>query len=191
MLPVSTLLPSNLTSAGSLTAPAGQALELPPPGAAAAVSNSSTGLGISVGHFSAMHPQDIAAGSESLPIVWLQSGCEEAHLLVWHHGPLLLLLLLESSGPVVSNTAAVTASLVELMARPGAALHAQLAAELPPKHLWHVQGLRYLYQDHLAAAVRYDVAFESNMLLTNLTCHRQLQTGSHWCRWDTCSLGIV
>ncbi|WIA32755.1 hypothetical protein OEZ86_005939 [Tetradesmus obliquus] len=30
----------------------------------------------------------------------------------------------------------------------------QLAGELPAKHLWHVQGLRYLYQDHLAAAVR-------------------------------------
>jgi hypothetical protein len=29
-----------------------------------------------------------------------------------------------------------------------------LAGELPAKHLWHVQGLRYLYQDHLAAAMR-------------------------------------
>jgi hypothetical protein len=50
--------------------------------------------------------------------------------------------------------AATAASLLELLSGPGHALAGQLAGELPAKHLWHVQGLRYLYQDHLAAAMR-------------------------------------
>lgn len=74
--------------------------------------------------------------------------------MAWHSGPLLVLLLLEPQGPAAASTAAVTASLAGMLAAPAAALVAQLSAELPAKHLWHVKGLRYLYQDHLAGAVR-------------------------------------
>jgi hypothetical protein len=74
--------------------------------------------------------------------------------MAWHSGPLLVLLLLEPQGPAAASTAAVTASLASVLAAPAAALQSQLAVELPAKHLWHVKGLRYLYQDHLAAAVR-------------------------------------
>lgn len=117
-----------------------------------------------------------------------QSGCERAHLMAWHSGPLLILLLLEPAGPTASSSsalpvststggassssssstcnAAVTASLLELLSGPGHALAGQLAGELPAKHLWHVQGLRYLYQDHLSAAVRW---------VQSVTCGRK------WC----------
>lgn len=91
----------------------------------------------------------------------LQSGSEPARLMAWHSGPLLVLLLLEPQGPSAAgsnSTAAVVGSLASTLAAPAAALAAQLSAELPAKHLWHVKGLRYLYQDHLAAAVRCVVA---------------------------------
>ncbi|KAF8067153.1 Cysteine synthase [Scenedesmus sp. PABB004] len=89
-----------------------------------------------------------------LPAVWLQSGVERAQLVAWHSGPLLVLLLLDGSGPASASAGAVASSLAGVLAGPGGALSGQLAGELPAKHLWHVQGLRYLYQDHLAAAVR-------------------------------------
>lgn len=90
-----------------------------------------------------------------LLLLCVQSGSEPARLMAWHSGPLLLLLLLEPQGPAAASTAAVTASLASMLAAPAASLAAQLSAELPAKHLWHVKGLRYLYQDHLAAAVRW------------------------------------
>jgi hypothetical protein len=74
--------------------------------------------------------------------------------MAWHSGPLLVLLLLEPQGPASSSTAAVTASLASMLAAPASALAAQLAAELPARDLWHAKGLRYIYQDHLAAAVK-------------------------------------
>lgn len=74
--------------------------------------------------------------------------------MAWHSGPLLVLLLLEGQGPAAASTAAVTAILAGMLAAPAAALVSQLSAEVPAKHLWHVKGLRYLYQDHLAGAVR-------------------------------------
>jgi hypothetical protein len=95
-----------------------------------------------------------AGGCSQLPMVWLQSGCEPARLMAWHSGPLLFLLLLEPGAPTAASCAAVTAGLAEVLAAPAAALCASLAAELPAKNLWHVQGLRYLYEDHLAGAVR-------------------------------------
>lgn len=74
--------------------------------------------------------------------------------MAWHSGPLLLLLLLDDAGPAVSSCPAVTTSLAGQLDGPGASLAAQLAAELPAKHLWHVQGVRYRYHDALSAAVR-------------------------------------
>jgi hypothetical protein len=96
----------------------------------------------------------VTAAGAATPLDHQQSGSEPARLMAWHSGPLLFLVLLEPSGPAASSCAAVTASLSEVVSGPAAALAASLAAELPAKHLWHVQGLRYLYQDHLAAAVR-------------------------------------
>jgi hypothetical protein len=60
----------------------------------------------------------------------------------------------QTAAAAASATAATAASLLKLLCGPGHALAGQLAGELPAKHLWHVQGLRYLYQDHLAAAMR-------------------------------------
>jgi hypothetical protein len=85
-------------------------------------------------------------------VVLPQSGTEPARLLAWHCGPLLALLLLEHGAP--RAPAELAAGLRALLAAPGSALSAQLGAELPPRHLWHVKGLRYLYQDQLAGAVR-------------------------------------
>jgi hypothetical protein len=93
--------------------------------------------------------------SDPLPPPPLQSGSEPARLMAWHSGPLLVLLVLEPQGPASSSTAAVTATLASMLAAPASALAAQLSAELPARDLWHAKGLRYIYQDHLAAAVKY------------------------------------
>ena len=85
--------------------------------------------------------------------VWLEGACEHCLLLPWHHGPFLVLLLLQDTPQAVGP--ATAASLLELLQGGGGGqlLH-QLQGELPAKHLWHVQGLRYLYSDALCAATQ-------------------------------------
>lgn len=148
-LPVSTLLPRANTGSTDATA---AALPTTFPSSSDVVHGSNTAVGLSAGHLAV---QELSRSSSDLPTVWLQSGTETARLMAWHHGPLLLLLLLEKSGPVMSSCGDVVSGLLDVVSGPGAVLSAQLSAELPAKHLWHVKGLRYQYQDHLSAAVRY------------------------------------
>eukprot|EP00877_Chromochloris_zofingiensis_P000987 jgi/Chrzof1/1088/Cz01g39210.t1 len=54
----------------------------------------------------------------------------------------------------VATEAATSSVLMQVVAGQAAALSKQLAAELPPAHMWHIQGCRYLFLDQLCGATR-------------------------------------
>jgi hypothetical protein len=74
-------------------------------------------------------------------------------LLVFRCGALAFFLLLSDAPPTQLRPAAA-AALRQLSERAGA-LAARLAAELPPKQIWHVPGLRYIYTDGTAGTERW------------------------------------
>jgi hypothetical protein len=84
--------------------------------------------------------------------VWLEGACEYCLLLPWHFGPLVVLLLLQDT-PAAADPATAGTLLGLVRERVPQLVH-QLQGELPAKHLWHVQGLRYLYTDALSAATK-------------------------------------
>ena len=84
--------------------------------------------------------------------MWLEGACEYCLLLPWRYRPFVVLLLLQDTPQAAGP--ATAASLLGLLQRGVPQLVHQLQGELPAKHLWHVQGLRYLYSDALFAATK-------------------------------------
>lgn len=81
-----------------------------------------------------------------------QAGEEQCLLLPYHSGPLVILMVMQDIQ--VATEAATSSVLMQVVAGQAAALSKQLAAELPPAHMWHIQGCRYLFLDQLCGATR-------------------------------------